>query len=142
MKKLLLFLLIAPLFAFSQQETKREYYKSGRILSIINYTDGVREGSCRYFHDFGAWAIKSSMSYKNGKLIGSSKTYFKNGQVEHEGNYKYTEKGVYSRKEGIWKTYYESGQLRMESVIVNGIQGDWKSYDKYGKLQPVMEGGC
>ena len=142
MKKIFLLLCIVPLFAFSQQETKREYYESGRILSIINYSDGVREGACRYFHDFGAWAIMSSMQYKNGKLIGSSKTYFQNGQVEHEGNYKYSEKGVYSRKEGVWKSYYESGQLRMESIIVNGIQGDWKYYDIDGELQPMMEGGC
>ena len=142
MKHLLLVLFISPLLAFSQIETKREYYESGRVLSIINYTDGVREGSCRYFHDYGAWAIKTSLNYKNGKLIGNSKTYFRNGQVEHEGQYKYTEEGVYSRKEGVWETYYESGQLRMESVIVDGIQGDWKSYDRDGKLQPMTEGGC
>ena len=142
MKKIFLLLCIVPLLAFSQTEKKREYYKSGRLLSIINYTDGVRNGACMYFHDYGAWAIKTSLNYKNGKLIGNSKTYYRNGQAEHEGQYKYTEEGVYSRKEGVWKTYYESGQLRMESVIVDCIQGDWKSYDRDGKLQPMMEGGC
>ena len=142
MKKIFLLLCIVPLFAFTQTETKREYYKSGRLLSIINYTDGVRNGACMCFHDYGAWAIKTSLNYKNGKLIGNSKTYYRNGQAEHEGQYKYTEEGVYSRKEGVWKTYYESGQLRMESVIVDGIQGDWKSYDRDGKLQPMTEGGC
>ncbi|MFT4902905.1 MAG: antitoxin component YwqK of YwqJK toxin-antitoxin module, partial [Thalassomonas sp.] len=102
MKKIFLLLCIVPLFAFSQTEKKREYYKSGRLLSIINYTDGVRNGACMYFHDYGAWAIKTSLNYKNGKLIGNSKTYYRNGQVEHEGQYKYTEEGVYSRKEGVW----------------------------------------
>ena len=81
MKKIFLYLLIAPLLAFSQQETKREYYPSGRLLSIINYTDGVSNGSCKYFHDYGAWAIKTSLNYKNGKLIGSSKTYNQNGTL-------------------------------------------------------------
>ena len=53
MKKLLLLLFIVPILAFSQQETKREYYASGKLLSIINYTDGVREGSCKYFYNLG-----------------------------------------------------------------------------------------
>jgi antitoxin component YwqK of YwqJK toxin-antitoxin module len=50
MKKLLLLLFIIPLFTFSQQETKREHYASGKLLSIINYNVGVREGSCKYFY--------------------------------------------------------------------------------------------
>lgn len=143
MKKILLFLFIAPLLAFSQQETRREYYESGRLLSIINYTDGVREGSCKYFYDYGAWAIKTSLNYKNGKLIGSSKTYYKNGQVEQEGNYKYSEKGVYSRKEGVWKTYYNSGEVQVEITYdENGKALDYKSLEKDGSIIPMPEGGC
>ena len=68
MKKLFLLLFAVPLFTFSQQETKREYYASGKLLSIINYNVGVREGSCKYFYDYGAWAILSESNYKKGKL--------------------------------------------------------------------------
>ena len=102
MKKLLILLLAIPLIGFSQTETKREYYESGKILSIINYTDGVREGSCKYFYNYGAWAIMSESDYKNGKLIGAFKSYYKNNQLEKEGQYQYTKSDIYSRQVETW----------------------------------------
>jgi len=140
MKKLLLLLFIVPILAFSQQETKREYYASGKLLSIINYTDGVREGSCKYFYNYGAWAILSESNYKNGKLIGAFKSYYKNSQLEKEGQYQYTESDIYSRQVGAWKYYYDNGQLQSESTITDGV-GKMKYYDKNGKEIPMSEGG-
>ena len=131
MKRLLLILFIIPFIGFGQTETKREYYASGKLLSIINYKDGVRNGSSKYFWDYGAWAIMSEVDYKNGKLIGTSKSYYKNGQLESCGTYKYTESGVYSRKDGVWKYYYENGQIESESIIKEGVE-ELKFYDKEG----------
>ena len=140
MKKLLLILFIIPIIGFGQSETKREYYSSGKLLSIIDYTDGVRNGSCKYFWDYGAWAIMSESNYKNGKLIGTSKSYYKNGRLESHGTYKYTESGVYSRKDGVWKYYYDNGQLQRESIIKDGVE-ELKFYDRDGEILP-MEDGC
>jgi len=142
MKKIFLLLYIVPLFTFSQAQTKREYYESGRVLSIINYSNGIREGSCKYFYDYGAWAIKTSLNYKNGKLIGSSKTYNTEGQLIEEGQYKYTAEGVYSRKEGVWKTYYNSGEVKVEITYDNGKSLEYKRLEKDGSIIPMPEGGC
>jgi len=139
--KMLLLLFIVPILAFSQQETKRKYYESGKILSIINYTDGVREGYCKYFYDYGAWAIMSESNYKNGKLIGAFKSYYKNSQIEKQGQYQYTESDIYSRQVGTWKYYYDNGKLQRESIITDGV-GKMKYYDKNGKEIPMSEGGC
>ena len=139
MKKLLLILFIIPFIGLGQTETKREYYSSRQLLSIIDYTDGVRNGSCKYFWDYGAWAIMSESNYKNGKLIGTSKSYYKNGQLESHGTYKYTESGVYSRKDGVWKYYYDNSHLQRESIIKDGVE-DLKFYDKEGNLLPKGEG--
>ena len=139
MEKLLLILFIIPIIGFGQSETKREYYSSGKLLSIIDYTDGVRNGSCKYFWDYGAWAIMSKSDYKNGKLIGTSKSYYKNGRLESHGTYKYTESVVYSRKDGIWKYYYDNGQLQRESIIKGGVE-ELKFYDKDGNLTPMGDG--
>jgi uncharacterized protein len=141
MKKIVFILLITiPFIGFGQSETKREYYASGKLLSIINYTDGVRNGSCKYFWDYGAWAIMSEVNYKNGKLIGPFKSYYKDGRLESHGTYKYTESGVYSRKDGVWKYYYDNGQLQRESIIKDGVE-ELKFYDKEGNLLP-KGGGC
>ena len=139
--KMLLLLFIVPILAFSQQETKRKYYESGKILSIINYTDGVREGYCKYFYDYGAWAIMSESNYKNGKLIGAFKSYYKNSQIEKQGQYQYTESDIYSRQVGTWKYYYDNGKLQRESIIKNGVE-ELKFYNKDGKEIPTPEGEC
>jgi len=139
MKKLLLILFIIPIIGFGQSETKREYYSSGKLLSMIDYTDGVRNGSCKYFWDYGAWAIMSESNYKNGKLIGTSKSYYKNGRLESHGTYEYTESGVYSRKDGVWEYYYDNGQLQSESIIKDGVE-ELKFYDKEGNLLPKGDG--
>ena len=141
MEKLLLLLFIVPILAFAQQETKRKYYASGKLLSIINYTDGVREGSCKYFYDYGAWAIMSESNYKNGKLIGAFKSYYKNSQIEKQGQYQYTESDIYSRQVGTWKYYYDNGKLQRESIIKDGVE-ELKFYNKDGKEIPTPEGEC
>ena len=141
MKKLLLLLFIVPILAFSQQETKREYYASGKLLSIINYTDGVREGSCKYFYNYGAWAIPSESNYKNGKLIGAFKSYYKNSQLEKKGQYQYNESDIYSRQDGTWKYYNKNGQLSRKSIITDGVE-ELKFQNKDGEEIPMSEGEC
>ena len=138
MNKIIIILLF-PLLCIGQSETKREYYSSGKLLSIINYEDGVRNGFCKYFWDYGAWAIMSEVNYKNGKLIGLFKSYYKNGQLESHGTYKYTESAVYSRKDGVWKYYYDNGQLQSERYYKEGVE-ELKFYDKDGNLLPKGEG--
>jgi antitoxin component YwqK of YwqJK toxin-antitoxin module len=77
-------------------ETKREYYSSGQLLSIIDYKDGVRNGSCKYFWDYGAWSIMSESNYKNG-----------NGEVLHQG---------------ISKRYFERSFTIADDVKVIGAE--------------------
>ena len=91
-------------------------------MSVINYNDGVREGSCKYFYDYGAWAILSESNYKNGKLIGAFKSYYKNSQLEKKGQYQYNESDIYSRQDGTWKYYNKNGQLSRKSIITDGVE--------------------
>jgi len=46
---------------------------------------------------------------------------------------------VYSRKDGIWKYYYDNGQIQSESIIKDGVE-ELKFYDKEGNLLPEGEG--
>ena len=138
MKKLLLILFIIPIISFGQTETKIEYWDNGKVLSQIHYLDGKRDGSCRYYYKNGT--LMNEGFYENGKMTGIWMSYHENGQIESHGTYKYTESGVYSRKDGIWKYYYDNGQLQKESIIKDGIE-ELKFYDRDGELLP-MEDGC
>jgi len=142
MKKII-FLLLFPLLC-QGQEIKRTYYNSGSLLSEVHYNDeGVRNGPTRYFYDWGAWAIKSEANYKNGKMEGKFTSYTKFGRIKEEGFYKYTEAGVYSERTGIWKRYYDSGELNTEITYdEHGKSVKYISYEKDGTIMPMPEGGC
>ncbi|MEC8853869.1 MAG: toxin-antitoxin system YwqK family antitoxin, partial [Bacteroidota bacterium] len=90
------------------------------MLSQIHCLDGERDGSCRHYYKNGT--LMSEGFYKNGKMTGIWIAYHENGQIESHGTYKYTESGVYSRKDGVWKYYYDNGQLQTESIIKDGIE--------------------
>ena len=143
MKKLLLILLYLPMIGFGQ-EVKRAYYNSGAILSEVHYNiEGKRDGTTKYFYDWGAWAIKTEANYKNGKMEGEFTSYTKYGRIKEEGCYKYTEEGVCSERTGIWKRYYDSGELNTEITYdKNGKSVKYISYEKDGTIIPMPEGGC
>jgi len=143
MKKLLLILLYLPMIGFGQ-EVKRAYYNSGAILSEVHYNiEGKRDGTTKYFYDWGAWAIKTEANYKNGKMEGEFTSYTKYGRIKEEGFYKYTEEGVCSERTGIWKRYYDSGELNTEITYdENGKSVKYISYEKDGAIIPMLEGGC
>ena len=143
MKKLLLILLYLPMIGFGQ-EVKRAYYNSGAILSEVHYNiEGKRDGTTKYFYDWGAWAIKTEANYKNGKMEGVFTSYTKYGRIKEEGFYKYTEEGVCSERTGIWKRYYDSGELNSEITYdENGKSVKYISYEKDGTIIPMLEGGC
>ena len=120
MKKLLLILFIIPLIGFGQSETKIEYWDNGNVLSQIHYLDGKRDGSCRYWYEGGI--LMNEGFYKNGKMTGIWMSYHENGKIESHGTYKYTESGVYTRKNRDWKYYYDNGQLQTESIIIDRVE--------------------
>ena len=142
MKKII-FLLLFPLLC-QGQEVKRTYYNSGAILSEVHYNiEGERDGTTKYFYDWGAWAIKTEANYKNGKMEGEFTSYTKYGRIKEEGFYKYTEEGVCSERTGIWKRYYDSGELNTEITYdENGKSVKYISYEKDGTIMPMPEGGC
>ena len=143
MKKLLLILLCLPMTGFGQ-EVKRAYYNSGAILSEVQYNiDCKRDGVTKYFYDLGAWAIKTEANYKNGKMDGKFISYTKYGRIKEVGFYKYTLEGVCSERTGIWKQYYDSGELNTEIYYdENGRSVKYISYEKNGTIIPIVEDGC
>jgi len=138
MKFLLNFLLLIPFLGFAQSEVRIEYWDNGEVLSQVHYKDGVRDGSCRYYHKNGY--LMTEGFYLKGKMSGDWGNYYDNGQIKSHGTYNYTESGDYSRKDGSWKYYYENGQLQSESIIKDGVE-ELKFYNKEGDLIP-SEDGC
>ena len=136
-KKLFILLLTIPFSGFGQSEEKIEYWDNGQVLSQIHYSEGKRDGSCRHWYKNGQ--LMNEGFSQNGKMTGPWMSYHENGQIQNYGDYKYTESGVYSRKDGVWKYYYNNGQIQNESIIKDGVE-EMKFYDKEGNLIPKGEG--
>lgn len=126
---------VDPKLGFGRQET--------------NYTNGIKDGVQKYYHDNGnlAWEL----NYKNGVTDGASKMYYENGNLKSDVFYKdgkieadkgYDENGKLtseSYKENgkiIVKEYYENGNLEIELVWKDIGKPEYvKFYRKDGSLK-------
>ncbi len=69
----------------------------------------------------------SENQMKNGKKEGLWKYYHESGQLREEGNYKDGE------REGLWKYYHESGQLEEEINFKDGKEAILRSFEEFSK---------
>ena len=89
-------------------EVNLENYEksSEKPLMKESYNSSTRDSSFRLYYENNA--IKSTGTYKNGKLDGLYMEYHSNGRVKIDGHY---ENGD---KKGLWKFFTDSGRLERE----------------------------
>ena len=97
-------------------DLKREYYPSGQIKKIGSFKNEIPEGVTREFSEKGE--IINAQIYKGGNIIGD-------GIVDAAG-----------LKQGEWKEYYETGELKANGKYENGLKiGEWKFWYENGKME-------
>jgi len=96
-------------------DIKRDYYPDATEKFRGSYNKGVPEGVHRFYNEKGE--VDNSKIFRKGILVGQ-------GIYDQEGI-----------KQGLWKEYYDSGELRSEGKYENGVRvGEWKFYYKNTKL--------
>ena len=140
-----------------------QYYTSdGKLVTDGNYNKGEKHGVWKSYHSGDL--LRELTTYENGERLGAFEdheyyknntrsksvvgirsgdrtsqriTYFyENGQIEEAGDYLrvYTKGSKQDGREGEWKSYYESGNLKSVKKYLKGDRhGDWKSYYESGK---------
>lgn len=126
------------------------FHDNGNKASEGRYTiNKKRDGLWVYYNERKVKV--AAENYSNGKLNGTSYTYYENGQVAEEINYvndelhgpwfQYLQSGkrrldthyVNGKLDGLYKYWDENGFLSVEGRYRNGIQiGDWKIYEENG----------
>jgi uncharacterized protein len=97
-------------------DIKTEYYPDGKIKIKGSYKDNIPEGISRYYSPDGK--VDSSVVYKKGIIVGD-------GIVDDNGT-----------KQGPWKEYYDSGELKGEGKYIASQRiGLWKYFYKDGKVE-------
>ena len=124
---------------FAQSEVKIEYWENGNILSQVNYKDGLRDGSCRYYFKNGVMMAEGF--YLKGKMSGYWHSFYENGQLKEKGKYDHRNNGVYSQRTGKWIEYTSDGKVFSESSIILGIENR-KIFNNDGSVQSKLLNGC
>jgi len=101
-------------------DIKKKFHPNAQVKSVGSYLKGVEEGVHRFFSDKGV--VESAKIYKQGKVAGE-------GIVDPEG-----------RRQGDWKEFYETGELRSKGRYVNNRrEGRWIFYYRDGKVEQEGE---
>lgn len=104
------------------------YNQKGNKVSEGNVVDRVFEGEWKYYHE-NLPQIMTTEFYKNGKLDGSRKVFYRNGKLAEEITY---ENGI---KNGAYKSFTEQGVLLESSTYKNDqYDGEAIYSDASGKI--------
>ncbi len=138
------------------------YFESGQKSLEYNYSNGMREGTFKEWHNNGK--LKSIQEYKNNVINGKNYSYFYNGKPHqlfteykilnnrydyniYEGKYEiyYTDGkpqiiGNYKKGklQGLYTQYYENGIKRSETNYIDGLKtGEEKYWHTNGKINNI-----
>ena len=104
---------------FTGQIVKK--YENGQVQSIENFKNGKLYGEFKEFYKDGTLAQIGS--FKSG-VLENIKAFYENGNLKFEEILK-----------GKYKGYYPNGQLEEEGEVFQGEEaGLWKYYNEEGKL--------
>lgn len=97
-------------------DIRKKYHSNAQVKSVGSYLKGVEEGVHRFFSEDGK--VEDAKIYRQGKVAGE-------GIVDPEG-----------KRQGEWKEYYETGELRARGKYVNNRrEGKWTFYYRDGKVE-------
>lgn len=91
-------------------------YRDGVLRESGGYVDGLRHGMFREYYPDGT-TVRKETPMQSGKIEGTVRTYFRNGEGETEKEYRQ------SREHGLARRFdYVTGETIMESRYVNGLK--------------------
>ncbi len=121
------------LYAFLIYDDKGEwadaklYDEDGDLIGEGKYFGKLKDGLWTYY-DKGVKVAEEN--YIMGKKNGTSRTYFRNGQVSEEKNWNN------DVEDGAWRQYYDNGKKRLETKIDMGVRNSvYYVYYSNGRLK-------
>lgn len=98
------------------------FYFSGKPAAEGWYVDQSKDSVWTYYSEFDG-SVRIREPYLDGKLHGLSISYYPDGRISQEVEWKQ------DVKEGAWKQYYKNGVPRLSGHFKNGLlQGTYEVY--------------
>ena len=107
----------------------RFFWQNGELAARGNYI-GTKRDSVWLYYSYYTNALSHSVEYTTGKRNGKEQNFYPNGNVAEETNWKE------DLKNGVWKQFFESGQLKSTAKYVdNKLEGTYTAYYPDGKKE-------
>jgi len=149
---ILMFGILLTVFLVScSNNTKKAYWKSGKLQSEVHYKNGIMDGDAIWYFENGN--IQQKLTYQDGKINGEVKRFYDNGNLESVSHYKMglldgaaltfdtegnkigEENFINDTLDGTVSKYYSDGEPQMTGSYYKGLfQGRWVYYDVYGNI--------
>lgn len=108
------------------------YLLDSKVVSTETYVNGQKNGTSKRFYKTGELLEESN--WQNDKLNGIYRTYFQDGKAFLECTY--TE----GLRNGTFKTWFANGKPELEAIYTNDTRDkDWKYYRPGGELQYTLK---
>jgi antitoxin component YwqK of YwqJK toxin-antitoxin module len=104
------------------------YYENGAKQFEFNYVNGLRHGLQTMYYPSGGFC--SIQTYNMGILVGKHTTFYENGNKK-----KMITCNSVGKLEGSWRTWYKNGNIHIDTSYRNDkLQGIYFKYASDGKL--------
>ena len=112
--------------------TNKEYYPDGKLKSMAEFKNGKQNGAYRTYFKNGN--LEKEGNFIDGKLQGKFNEYERGGKIR---TVSYFTNGI---QDSTMTTYFENGTISMQAHFKNGKQdGNMKVYNSKGKLTSEQE---
>jgi antitoxin component YwqK of YwqJK toxin-antitoxin module len=105
------------------------FYSNGKAAAEGPYVDQLKDSVWTYYSEFDG-SVRVRESYSMGKLHGTSRSYYPDGNISEEVEWKE------NVKHGAWKQYYNDGTIRLSGQYEQGLlQGNYEVFYSNGKIE-------
>jgi antitoxin component YwqK of YwqJK toxin-antitoxin module len=122
-------------------------FLNGEVVGFLGLKEWYENGNIRYEDSYNGEFVITTGWYETGELeakiqedpkgwrSGKCLWFYKNGEINTEQNWEPLTDDPH-KKNGLWKSYYESGQISSEFRYKNGkLHGTRKMWHKNGQLK-------
>jgi hypothetical protein len=123
---LLVIFILLLLVSSCKNKIEKKYYNDGKIKSIVELRDNVRDGVMYQYYPNGP--LKSKGKWKQGKEHGTVETYYPNGNLETISNW------INGEEHGISKRFTREGKIYTIGKFIQNKKKELLIYSERGNV--------
>jgi antitoxin component YwqK of YwqJK toxin-antitoxin module len=114
-------------YAGQKKTGEWKYMANNQIISTEIYLNGKKNGTSKRYYKTGE--LLEEANWQDDRLHGNYRSYFQDGKPYLECKY------AEGKRNGAFKTSFPNGELELDAFYTDDVRDkDWNYYDQTGKL--------